>query len=78
MGGFGKSSKTAKTTKITTEKVKIGNKEQTLDENAIRRITSNSNQEEALKTELKRLFPDASDEAIAENASKLLKEKKSI
>ena len=78
MGGFGKSSKTTKTTKITTEKVKIGNKEQTLDKNAIRRITSNSNQEEALKTELKRLFPDASDEAIAENASKLLKEKKSI
>jgi hypothetical protein len=78
MGGFGKSSKTTKTTKITAEKIKIGNKEQTLDENAIRRITSNSNQEEALKTELKRLFPDASDEAIAENASKLLKEKKSI
>ena len=78
MGGFGKSNKTTKTTKITTEKVKIGNKEQMLDESAIRRITSNSNQEEALKTELKRLFPDASDEAIAENASKLLKEKKSI
>ena len=62
MGGFGKSSKTTKTTKITAEKVKIGDKEQVLSEEAIKRITSKSNQEEA----------------ITENASKLLREKKSI
>jgi hypothetical protein len=78
MGGFGKSNKTTKTTKITAEKVKIGDKEQVLSEEAIKRITSKSNQEEALKTELENLFPEASKEAIAENASKLLREKKSI
>lgn len=78
MGGFGKSSKTTKTTKITAEKVKIGDKEQVLSEEAIKRITSKSNQEEALKKELKDLFPEASEEAITENASKLLREKKSI
>ena len=76
-GGFGRSTKTTKT-KAYSENFKIGDSDITLDDAAIKKVLSASDQPKALREAIKAKAPNASDKDIAAAAESLLKEKKTL
>ncbi len=76
-GGFGRSTKTTKT-KAYSENFKIGDSDITLDDVAIKKVLSASDQPKALREAIKAKAPNASDKDIAAAAESLLKEKKTL
>lgn len=76
-GGFGRSTKTTKT-KAYSENFKIGDSDITLDDAAIKKVLSASDQPKALREAIKAKAPNASDKDIAAVAESLLKEKKTL
>lgn len=76
-GGFGKGTKTTKT-KAYSENFKIGDTDVTLDNTAIKKVLSASDQPKALREAIKAKAPNAADKDIAAAAESLLREKKTI
>lgn len=76
-GGFGKGTKTTKT-KAYSENFKIGDTDVTLDDTAIKKVLSASDQPKALREAIKAKAPNAADKDIAAAAESLLREKKTI
>lgn len=76
-GGFGRSTKTTKT-KAYSENFKIGDSDITLDDAAIKKVLSASDQPKALREAIKAKAPNASDKDIAAAAESLLKPKKTF
>ena len=76
-GGFGKGTKTTKT-KAYSENFKIGDSDVTLDDAAIKKVLSATDQPKALREAIKAKVPNAADKDIAAAAESLLKEKKTL